>query len=640
MPKCRRSRGAVQTAMLSFCRKLGHAVLNDCAHWGCKLTGSIDRPENAVPENVIQGQVRDKLAAFEISTLRIIAITVCILFTIRIVASFAIIPFEVALTISAPLGVSILVSLCVLIGLYRGALNNATVRPITTLLITLITFNVFYILHTTENYFQFFFATLLLAAFGLAAPTFFIWLCFVVPFFVTFIVSLFVADIAIVTPYVAALIGGTAISTVAYFVRIPTIRKLTELEVVHSLNVEKLEQSNKAKDQFLANMTHELRTPLTGVIGMIDLLADTELTELQRYYLGTTRRSTRYLLTVINDILDMSKLEAGKLTINLQPMDAAILSNDIASLFDIRVQQKGLKLQLNLPDEPRLPVVADGVRISQILLNLLENALKFTDEGTITISLEANESAKFCELTWRVSDTGSGIPADRLPKLFDRFEQVDSSSTRTTSGTGLGLAIVRDLVALMGGDVGATSVEGQGSEFWFTLDVATCTLEDLPKTGLDKRFVPVKASEYRDFDEANDIVEPDYGNDDKGLRILFAEDNHINLELIRRILRREGWSGTAVNNGQEAVDAVKSNPVGYDLILMDIQMPVLDGLSALKIIKTDLKSPPPIIALTANTLAEDMQHYVDAGFDAIVGKPIDMRDLRAAVEKVTAPKEI
>lgn len=463
---------------------------------------------------------------------------------------------------------------------------------------------------------------------------------FVVPFAVTYLVSLLVVDIANLTPYWTALIGGAAISAVAYFVRIPTIRKLTELEVIQSSIAEKLELSNKAKDQFLANMTHELRTPLTGVIGMIDLMADTELTDLQQYYLGTTRRSTRYLLTVINDILDMSKLEAGKLAIHNEAIDAIVLSGDIASLFDLRAKQKGLKFTLQLPEAQSLPVVGDATRISQILLNLLENALKFTTEGGITLVLEASKEATGTKLTWRVRDTGIGIPTDRLPKLFNRFEQVDSSATRATPGTGLGLAIVNDLTSLMKGQIGANSEAGVGSEFWFTIDLADAQTSDLTdQSGFPQsdRFMTVKPSEYARSEDINTPPPTTDGDVESTLRILFAEDNHINRELITRLIRREGWAGTAANNGQEAIDALKSNPDGFDLILMDIQMPVLDGVSALKVIRAEIASPPPIIALTANTLPEDTRQYREAGFDAVVGKPIDVSALRAAVEKLTAP---
>lgn len=605
---------------------------------GAHVAGNSHKPKNAVKSSVIYNEVREKLVALEKSTLRVLAIAAVILFTTRIVASFLFIPFGEALTVSGALSISVLLALVILFGLFTDTLKNTLIRPATMLLVSLITFNVFYILHTTGNYFQFFFATLLLVVFGLAAPTFATWLVFVVPFLGAFVVSLVVVDIANLTPYIAALIGGLAISTIAYFVRMPTIRKLTELEVVQSFNAEKLEQSNQAKDQFLANMTHELRTPLTGVIGMVDLMADTELTDLQRHYLNTTRKSTRYLLTVINDILDMSKLEAGKLIINEQPIDVIELCTDIASLFDMRTQQKGLELLLELPQEKFFTVLVDGMRISQVLLNLLENALKFTNKGTITIVLEISGDSDATELTWRVRDTGTGIPKDRLPKLFDRFEQVDSSSTRTTPGTGLGLAIVHDLISLMGGEVGATSELGKGSEFWFKIRAKNCIADAEPvdpKSIMGRRFMPVHPSEYDSFDEVEEAEKPAVEDEGHSLRILFAEDNQINLELIRRILRREGWRGTAARNGKEAIDAVQSDPNGYDIILMDIQMPVLDGLSALKILKAEVASPLPVVALTANTLPEDMALYLEAGFDAVVGKPIDVNELRTVVEELT-----
>lgn len=585
----------------------------------------------------IQGQIREKLNAFEKSTLRILAIAAGVLFSVRIVASFFVIPVGEAVIVAFPLSASVLLSIGILVAGKLGRLKNTAVRPITMLLVTLTTFNVFFILHSTVNLNQFFFSTLLLAAFGLVAPTFAMWLIFVVPFIATYLGSLAVLDIGIPAPYIAALIGGSVLSTVAYFVRMPAIRKLTELEVVQSAISEKLAISNKAKDQFLANVTHELRTPLTGVIGMIDLMADTELSELQQYYLSTARKSSRYLLTVINDILDMAKLEAGKLIINESPLDAVVLSGDIASLFEMRARQKGLDLVLRLPKDQSLPVMGDSIRISQILLNLLENALKFTTEGSITIALEASVSTNGANLVWRVIDTGSGIEEDRQSKLFDRFEQVDSSKRRAASGTGLGLAIVNDLVELMSGQIGVNSVVGEGSEFWFQLQLPIACEQDLPsdsKTIFDTRYLQVKPSEYTESVESEEAPSPLEDIASSSIRVLFAEDNQINRELIRRFIRREGWHGKAAINGHEAIETLKMNPDGFDVILMDIQMPVLDGLSALKIIKSEIESPPPVIALTANTLSEDTKQYSQAGFDAVVGKPIEIAVLREAVERL------
>ena len=406
----------------------------------------------------------------------------------------------------------------------------------------------------------------------------------------------------------------------------PTIRKLIELEVIHADNAKKLALSNKAKDRFLANMTHELRTPMTGVMGMIDLMADTKLTSEQQQYLQTADKSARYLMTVINDILDMAKLDAGKLVINQKPLDVIALTKNIASLFEVRVAQKGLSLVLKLPQVHTLPLNGDSVRISQILLNLMENALKFTDHGKITITLEVTINTQNTKLKWRLSDTGTGIAEDQLTKLFNRFEQADSSITRTTQGTGLGLAIIRDLVHLMDGKVGANSELGQGSEFWFELSLPSAVAEDINEEALPEKL---KINSLHDHNQKRST------NETKTcIRILYAEDNPINRELIGRLIEREGWTGTSVNNGQEAVDAVNAGSAIFDLILMDIQMPIMDGLTALKIIKEETNGKLPIVALTANTLPKDVSLYEEAGFDAVVGKPINVIELRSEVEKL------
>lgn len=585
----------------------------------------------------IKAQVKQKLSAFEATTLFYLAVAVACLYTARATALYLFLPFDEALTYICALVPSIVYSLTVTAAYKLNKIPNTKIRLLIVILGSLITFNVFYLLHITGDHNQFYFACIVLIAFGIGSPTFQIWLLFAISFITAYVTSLLSLGVEEIRPYLAILVASIALSSVVYFIRVPTIRKLLELQIIHAANARELELSIKARDQFLANMTHELRTPMTGVLGMIDLMADTKLTKEQKYYLGTARKSARYLLTVINDILDVAKLESGKVVISREIFDATALSNDIAVLFELRAKQKGLKLQLELPEQGTLPVRGDTVRISQILLNLLENALKFTNNGEIKLSLETEITAIETTLTWSVEDTGIGIESSRLPELFDRFEQVDSSATRTTHGTGLGLAIIYDLVHLMNGDLGATSTLGKGSRFWFTLTLPTEGAENLPKDAvpsIPEHFSAFEASEFLDPTPSGHPECDNLGDADHKIRILFAEDNPVNRELIGRLIKREGWHGTSVINGQEALDTFSAKPDKYDLILMDIQMPVLDGLSALKIIKEQYSTAPPVIALTANTLPDDLRQYEEAGFDAIVGKPINIIELRATVEQL------
>ena len=587
-------------------------------------------------DDATKQQVAEKLAAFEATTLFVFALVLGSIYTLRMGASFFILPLSEALTVSTSLSVSALLSVAIVIAHLRKRLRPNHIRPLMALLGGFVTFNVFFILHSTGNLAQLYFSVLVLVAFGLGSLSLTMWVGFTLPFIAVYLGSLMVLDISGTAPYIAMLIGGLALSCVSYFIRVPTIRRLTELEVVHAANAEKLAISNKAKDQFLANMTHELRTPMTGVIGMVDLLADTKLDKEQRNFLGTARKSARYLLTVINDILDVSKLDAGKLTIKHEPLEAAQLTKDVVALFDMRVAKKGLDLALELPAEASFTVWGDAVRISQILLNLLENALKFTAEGTITVRLSARREGDTSHLTWKVQDTGIGIPEDRLPTLFERFEQIDNSNTRTAHGTGLGLSIIRDLVDLMGGTLGVESEEGKGSEFRFSL--ALPTLESGAATVDAASYLPsrlLRPTEAEYTLDANDdcpAAKPGTAEDGQ-LSILFAEDNPINRRLIGQLIEREGWFGTAVNNGQEAVEAIERDGSKYDIILMDIQMPVMDGVTALKHIQAAGNHAPPVIALTANTLPDDVAQYKAAGFAAIVGKPIDVATLRAEVTR-------
>lgn len=591
-------------------------------------------PQLKSDEANIKQQVAEKLGAFETATLRVLALTVLVVYGLRLVTSFLLFEFHHAFVTMIPIMVSIAFSASILFALFKKRLALRYVRPVTTALGTVVTFNVFYILHVADNPAQLYFAALILTAYGLGSASLTMWFSLFVPFAVAYITSLVILDLGSPLPFIAMLVGSTAISIVAYFVRVPAIRQLTELEVRNAEARRKLETSNKAKDQFLANMTHELRTPMTGVIGMIDLLADTKLDKDQTLFLGTARKSARYLMTVINDILDVTKLGAGKVSIKPEPMDAIALTHEIVSLFELRAHEKQLSLIVDLPKVSHLPVLGDQIRISQILLNLLENALKFTSTGEIRIILTTETDSETSKLTWSVKDSGAGIASDRLPTLFDRFEQADSSATRTTHGTGLGLAIIKDLVNLMQGEFGAESELGKGSRFWFALTLPTinrAALPAAPATPLSARFLEAKPIEFAAKDMEVETPPPNV----KQLRILYAEDNPVNQELIGRILKHEGWEAEAVCNGQEAVDAIAQTDGKYDLVLMDIQMPVLDGVAALGRIKAENNKAPPVIALTANTLPDDVQRYNEAGFDAIVGKPIDIKKLRETVLQLT-----
>ncbi|SDE04285.1 hybrid sensor histidine kinase/response regulator [Kordiimonas lacus] len=415
-------------------------------------------------------------------------------------------------------------------------------------------------------------------------------------------------------PFLFYLLTGGALSFLAFKARLSVIRDRMDLEVELIDKAQKLEAANKAKDRFMANVTHDLRTPMTGVLGMMDLLRDTKLTKEQARLLETAKTSAGYLLAIINDILDYSKLESGKFELKPAPMDAVAITQDVVEMLRSQAQAKDIALTLNLPDEDLIVVNGDGVRIGQVLFNLVGNAIKFTEKGGVTVTMQLHTHQDRLSIEWIVSDTGAGIPQGRITKLFDRFEQLDASSTRQQQqGTGLGLAIIKELLALMGGHVEVASVVGEGTEFSFTVPLERLSADQLkaaPAVAVPEAVLSLP------------------------LRILVAEDNKVNQALIERLLVKQGWTVQMVENGETAVAAATKTDKPYDLILMDVQMPVMNGLTATRIIKEKMVSPPPVIALTANTMKEDVARYLEAGMDAHVGKPINMEELRSAIAKI------
>jgi signal transduction histidine kinase len=372
------------------------------------------------------------------------------------------------------------------------------------------------------------------------------------------------------------------------------------------------EAANVQKSQFLANMSHEIRTPLNGVLAMTQIMALSDLTDEQKGRLDVIRGSGEALLTILNDILDVSKIEAGKLELEIVEFDPERLLQGAVGGFNAVAQGKGLTLSLDIEAEAAGPRVGDPARLRQIVSNLISNALKFTQSGSVRVRLQAIDQDGVEGLRLIVADTGMGMAKDKLPLLFQKFTQLDSSTTRRFGGTGLGLAICRELTGMMDGAIWAESEEGQGSTFYVELP--------LP------RAVAVELA-----DGPESTLPEDQG---RPLSVLAAEDNPTNQLVLRTILEIFGAELQIVENGRLAVDAWAAGD--HDVILMDIQMPEMDGITAARAIRTAeaAKGRPriPIVALSANAMSHQVEEYLAAGMDGHVAKPIELNKLHMALE--------
>jgi PAS domain S-box-containing protein len=400
---------------------------------------------------------------------------------------------------------------------------------------------------------------------------------------------------------------------------------ITEMKWVERKLLEANEQALaavRAKSQFLANISHEIRTPLNGVMGMTSILLDTRLTDEQRDYAEIIRKSADTLLVIVNDVLDLAKSESGKMDLEEIDFELDQVVLDIERTLSLSAKKKGLRLQSSFDQNLPKFVKGDPTRLRQILLNLVSNSIKFTKTGSVDIRVSSIVTdEKLCQVRFEVKDTGVGISADAMARIFSPFSQADSSTTRRYGGTGLGLSICKHLVELMRGEIAATSEEGRGSVFRFDLSLpmgcAPVQVEVLSKIN----DLSPKASGY--------------------LRILLAEDNSVNQMIVIKMLEKMGHAAVAVGNGKEALEALRLAP--YDLVLMDCQMPVLDGYETTRLIRqfeNPILRDIAVVAITANAMLGDRENCLKAGMNDYISKPIKAKDLELVINRMMGLRKL
>ncbi len=434
----------------------------------------------------------------------------------------------------------------------------------------------------------------------------------------------------------AAMIRGAETAN-RLFAQVVTERERAEAEL--KIAKQAADDANQAKGDFLAYTSHEIRTPLTAVIGFSDALLASEQTLAQQDYSRRIKGASVRLLTLINDLLDLSKIEAGKLNVEFADFDLRQTVDEVVHEQGVKAREKDIKLELSIDANVPDALVGDSLRLRQILLNLIGNAIKFTPaKGKVTTRVRLLESSDGrSHLAFSVTDTGIGIPADKLATMFQRYTQADASTARQYGGTGLGLSICKSLVELMKGEIGVNSEAGKGSEFWFELPFQAAVASAKAAAEPPAATIPAEPAA-----SATPAAAATKALLFKGMRVLVAEDNENNQLLIELLLNRQGVETTMVGDGTEAVESAQGND--YDLILMDLEMPTMGGIEAVKAIRAVEKALGQgkhvnIVALSAHAPEQERDHCIAAGMDDYMMKPIDVKVLHALLRKF-APERL
>lgn len=372
-----------------------------------------------------------------------------------------------------------------------------------------------------------------------------------------------------------------------------TVKERKEFEKQLEEARQNAEQSLETRKLFLANISHEIRTPINAISGMSGILADTEISETQKQYVNAIQSSSKSLMVIVNDILDMSKLESGKFSAEFIPFDLRTVLDPLYTSYLLKTDEKGIAFSIDYPENMPKWVFGDPTRLGQILNNLISNAIKFTDKGSVSLKITFEKKEKSYEFCFRVTDTGIGIDPEKLKTIFEFFSQEDNTITRRFGGTGLGLAISKSLAELLGGEIKVESKKNEGSTFKVCLSMPEASEQ-----------AKISSTQKTDLTDKN---------------VLVVEDNELNRFLAVTILKKWKANIQIAENGEEAVEAIKNKPI--DIVLMDIQMPVMDGVAAAIIIRNELKSNVPIIALTANALESEKEKCWQAGMNEYVTKP-------------------